>query len=116
MVLSYIYELLFGHGKHFGANATAAAERIIGGWQVGGITTLSTGSWFTVTGATSIGAQSDGQQRPDQISRPNGKPCLPGTFFKPALSRIRPTAHSETQDETHFAVQAFRSGIFRSSR
>ena len=81
MVLSYIYELPFGQGKHFGAHATGAAERIIGGWQVGGITTLSTGTWFTVTGANSIGAQSDGQQRPDQISSPNGKPCLPGTFF-----------------------------------
>jgi len=81
MVLSYIYELPFGRGKHFGGRATGAAERIIGGWQVGGITTVSTGNWFTVTGATSLGAQSDGQQRPDQVSSPNGKPCAPGTFF-----------------------------------
>ena len=81
LALSYIYELPFGHGQHFGANASGAAERVIGGWQVGGITSLSTGNWFTVTGATSIGAQSDGQQRPDQISSPNGKPCLPGTYF-----------------------------------
>ena len=81
MALSYIYELPFGHDKHFGANASGAAERVIGGWQVGGITSLSTGNRFTVTGATSIGAQSDGQQRPDQISSPNGKPCLPGTYF-----------------------------------
>ena len=81
LALSYIYELPFGHDKHFGANASGAAERVIGGWQVGGITSLSTGNRFTVTGATSIGAQSDGQQRPDQISSPNGKPCLPGTYF-----------------------------------
>jgi Carboxypeptidase regulatory-like domain/TonB dependent receptor len=81
LVLSYLYELPFGQGKRFGSNATGAAERIIGGWQVGGITTVSTGTWFTITGATSPGAQSDGQQRPDQVSNPNGKPCLPGTFF-----------------------------------
>jgi len=80
--LSYLYELPFGQGKHFAANFTGPAERIIGGWQVGGITTVSTGGWFTVTGSgNSAGAQSDGQQRPDQISNPNGKPCLPGTFF-----------------------------------
>lgn len=82
LVFSYIYELPFGQGKHFGANATGAADRIIGGWQVGGITTVSTGTWFTVTGSgNSPGAQSDGQQRPDQVSNPNGTPCIPGTFF-----------------------------------
>jgi TonB dependent receptor len=81
LALSYIYELPFGEGKHFGRDANGAAEWIIGGWQVGGITTVSTGTWFTVTGATSLGAQSDGQQRPDEISNPNGTPCVPGTFF-----------------------------------
>lgn len=80
-VLSYLYELPFGQGKHFASNASSAAERVIGGWQVGGITSVSTGGWFTVTGATSAGAQSDGQQRPDQIGDPNGKHCQPGTFF-----------------------------------
>jgi len=81
-VLSYLYELPFGHGKRFGASASGAAERMISGWQIGGITSLSTGGWFTVTGSgNSAGAQSDGQQRPDQISNPNGKPCIPGTFF-----------------------------------
>jgi len=48
---------------------------------VGGITSLSAGGWFTVTGSNSAGAQSDGQQRPDQVSNPNGTPCVPGTFF-----------------------------------
>ena len=82
VALSYVYEVPFGHGKHFAANASSAAERIIGGWQVGGITSISTGTWFTVTGSgASAGAQSDGQQRPDQVSNPNGKPCIPGTFF-----------------------------------
>jgi hypothetical protein len=80
-VLSYLYELPFGHGKHFAANTSGAADRILGGWQVGGITSLSTGGWFTVTGSNSAGAQSDGQQRPDQVSNPNGTPCIPGTFF-----------------------------------
>lgn len=80
-VLSYLYELPFGHGKRFGSNASGAADRIIGGWQLGGITSISTGGWFTVTGSISAGAQSDGQQRPDQVSNPNGAPCVPGTFF-----------------------------------
>jgi hypothetical protein len=81
--LSYIYELPFGRGKHFAGNASGIAEQFVGGWQVGGITTASTGTWFTITGSgTSAGAQSDGQQRPDQISNPNsGTPCVPGTFF-----------------------------------
>ena len=81
LVFSYLYQLPFGQGKRWGANASGLANQVLGGWQVGGITTISSGNWFTITGATSIGAQSDGQQRPDQIANPRSTPCIPGTFF-----------------------------------
>ena len=118
-VLSYLYELPFGQGKRFGSNATGAADRIIGGWQVGGITSLSTGGWFTVTGSISAGAQSDGQQRPDQVSNPNGTPCVPGTFFNtcafadPALGSFGSTGRNTLRGP---GLQIWDFSVFKNFR
>ena len=50
-VLSYLYELPFGNGKRFGGGLRGVADKIVGGWQIAGITTLSTGNWYTITEA-----------------------------------------------------------------
>jgi hypothetical protein len=87
-VVSYVYQLPFGNGKRFGGNATGVMNQIIGNWQIAGITTASTGNWFTVTDAVSNFSASDGgggvgffEVRPNVTGNPNGKPCLPGTVF-----------------------------------
>ena len=85
-VLSYIYELPFGHGKKFAGDATGALNHAIGGWQLAGITSVSSGNYFTVLDGSNNFSNSDGgaggvSQRPDQIGDPNGPHCLPGTFF-----------------------------------
>ena len=38
-----VYELPIGRNKRFGSDMPAAAQKILGGWQVSGITTLSSG-------------------------------------------------------------------------
>jgi hypothetical protein len=81
LVLSYIYELPLGRGKQYLGSVSGPANLLVGGWQVAGITTVSTGNWFTIGVSGAPGANSDGQQRPDQIGNPNGPPCVPGTFF-----------------------------------
>jgi Carboxypeptidase regulatory-like domain/TonB dependent receptor-like, beta-barrel len=81
LVLNYQYDLPFGHGKKFLASAGGALNQVVGGWQLAGITTISSGNWFTITTTGVPGANSDGQQRPDQIGNPNGTPCVPGTWF-----------------------------------
>jgi hypothetical protein len=89
-VISYIYQLPFGNGKKFGGDATGVKNQIIGNWQVAGITTASTGNWFTITDASPNGniSSSDGgggvgffETRPNVIENPNGKPCMAGTAF-----------------------------------
>ena len=80
-VLSYIYELPFGHGRPFLGAINGVANQIVGGWQMSGVASLTSGSWFTILDGTSNFAQSDGQQRPDTVANPNGKHCLPGTLF-----------------------------------
>ena len=80
---SYIWDLPIGRDQHFASNVNSFTNVLIGNWQLSGIVTLSSGTWFTVTDANANFANSDGQQRPDFVpgQSGNGKPCIPGTFF-----------------------------------
>jgi len=86
-VLSYAYELPFGKDKSFFGNASRGWNQIVGGWQVAGITSASTGNWYTPTDISTNLSNSDGggtvanPSRPNVIGNPNGKPCIPGTLF-----------------------------------
>jgi hypothetical protein len=48
-VLSYVYDLPFGRGKRYLSRASGAADKLVGGWQVSGVTTFSTGQWTTAS-------------------------------------------------------------------
>jgi Carboxypeptidase regulatory-like domain/TonB dependent receptor len=82
-VASYSWELPFGKGRHFGSGVNSPVNYIIGGWEMEGIVTLSSGTWFTVTDGNGNFSNSDGQQRPDAVAGQSatGRPCIPGTFF-----------------------------------
>jgi hypothetical protein len=47
LVVSYIYQLPFGRGKHFGSDQNRWVNGAFGGWSVSGITTYMTGFPFT---------------------------------------------------------------------
>ncbi|MFZ0880073.1 MAG: TonB-dependent receptor, partial [Candidatus Acidiferrales bacterium] len=88
LVMSYIYQLPFGKGKAFGGDASGLKDQIIGNWQVAGITTASSGNWFTISDAVTNFSSSDGgggvsyyEVRPNVVGNPNGAPCMPGTVF-----------------------------------
>jgi hypothetical protein len=85
-VFSYIYELPFGHGKRLAGHVGSGLNAMIGGWQLAGVATISSGNWFTVTDGNGNFSNSDGgtegnSQRPNQIGDPTARPCVPGTFF-----------------------------------
>lgn len=82
-VSSYSWDLPLGRKQRFGANMNAFANLLIGDWQMSGIVTLSSGTWYTVTDSNANFANSDGQQRPDVVpgQKANGKPCITGTYF-----------------------------------
>jgi Carboxypeptidase regulatory-like domain/TonB dependent receptor len=88
VVLAYAYELPFGRGKAFAGNASGFLNQVIGGWQVAGITSASTGNWFTVSDPFVNSSNTDcggtvafNCSRPNVVGNPNGKPCIPGTFY-----------------------------------
>ena len=86
-VFSYSYELPFGKGQRFAGDASGALNQIIGGWQIAGITSASTGNYFTPTDIATNLSNSDGggnvanAARPNRVGDPNGTPCIRGTIF-----------------------------------
>jgi hypothetical protein len=46
LVVSYVYELPFGRGKHFGNNWNRGVDAAFGGWQISGITNYQAGFPF----------------------------------------------------------------------
>ena len=52
LVLSYIYELPFGRGKRYGNRMNSAANAILGGWQVSGVSAFKDGFPLGITAAS----------------------------------------------------------------
>lgn len=84
-VASYLYELPFGRGKRFLSGAPAVADRILGGWQLNGISTFSTGQWRSVTlGLDYLLIGSFSTSRPDLIGNPKAGRSFPDHYLNPA--------------------------------
>jgi hypothetical protein len=52
--ISYVYELPFGSGRRWMADSGGLMQALVGGWQLSGITLLTTGRPFTVTLQTGV--------------------------------------------------------------
>ena len=85
---SSLYPLPIGQGQRLLGTAGKALNEAVGHWQLGGIVTLSTGTWYTETDATSNfanvpdgGGNVGSSQRSNYAGNPNGKPCVAGTYF-----------------------------------
>jgi hypothetical protein len=69
-VVSYIYEIPVGRGRHFLDDLGRIADGIIGGWQIGGITSAQSGEAFTAGMSGDLSNTGSGSYRPDQIGNP----------------------------------------------
>jgi hypothetical protein len=70
-VASYLYELPFGHGKHFDISNTVL-NGVLGNWQVNGITTVRTGQPFTPQ--LGFSSANTGDSRPNRLANGNLPP------------------------------------------
>ena len=66
-VLSWSYKLPFGRKMRFGSDAHGIQDAVIGGWQLNGIDTFSTGSPFTPVMTTSLLNSGSVTQWPNRI-------------------------------------------------
>jgi hypothetical protein len=53
-VISYVYELPFGTGRRWMSESGALLQGLVGGWQLSGITTMTTGRPFSVSLQTGV--------------------------------------------------------------
>jgi Carboxypeptidase regulatory-like domain len=58
-VVSYLYELPFGKGKHFLGNSNGVLDRVVGGWQIGGIQRYESGQPIAFGCATAPSAYTE---------------------------------------------------------
>ena len=68
--MSYVYDLPYGKGRHFGSDAHGVTQAVLGGWEVAGVTTVHSGEAFDVLlnfDPTNTGAF---PPRPDMIHNP----------------------------------------------
>jgi hypothetical protein len=92
LALSYIVELPFGRGKHWGSNWAGIVDVLLGGWQINGLTTISTGtpvdSSLGVDNAGTGGGGAD--DRPNLVGDPNNSPKTPEQWFNTSAFVLGP--------------------------
>jgi len=84
LVLSYVYDLPFGHGQRYMSDATGVMDKIVSGWGVDGVTTFQKGFPLPITYGGSTPLSSAGFSQNFQL-RPNVAPgCAKGTAVSPS--------------------------------
>lgn len=89
-VTAFNYDLPFGHGQHFGSGWNPVVDGFLGGWQMNGIVTLSTGLPFSVFASSNANCGcTTGELRADRIGNgnlPAGQRSIYGWFNKSAFT------------------------------
>ncbi len=78
---SYVYELPFGAGRQFGTNWSKAADLLLGGWVLQGITRLESGPPINVLSGQDIANTGRSNQRPNLVGDPNTGPKTIDEWF-----------------------------------
>jgi hypothetical protein len=92
-VMSGLYDLPYGRGRHWGANSNAVANAILGGWTLGSIVTASSGLPYSITvaGNPANTGNISTVNRPDIIGDPRaGTQTLQQDFNIAAFQRNQP--------------------------
>jgi hypothetical protein len=80
-ILSLVYELPFGRGRHFLNTANPLVDGVLGGWQVSAINTMQAGTPFNITygpnGAQAVSPQISANYRGANAYRPDRVPGQP---------------------------------------
>ncbi|MFZ0581096.1 MAG: TonB-dependent receptor [Candidatus Acidiferrales bacterium] len=84
LVISYVYDLPFGHGQKYMSDVSGAMNKVVSGWGVDGVTTFQKGFPLPITYGASTALSSAGfsqnfQLRPDVVAG-----CGKGTSHNPS--------------------------------
>ena len=67
LTISYVYDLPYGKGKHFGGSSGKVAEVALADWQVSGVTSIHSGEAFNAEIAGDMTNTGSANPRPNQI-------------------------------------------------
>jgi hypothetical protein len=67
LTISYVYDLPYGKGKHFGGSSGKVAEAALADWQVSGVTSIHSGEAFNAETAGDMTNTGSANPRPNQI-------------------------------------------------
>ncbi|MBO0861211.1 MAG: TonB-dependent receptor [Chloracidobacterium sp.] len=120
LVINYVYELPFGQGKRWLGNGWAG--RILGSWQVSGITVFQSGLPLVISGACSTNLQGIGC-RPIRLKDPvlsGGQKSL-DQWFDPTAFALAPAFSMGNNPRTEPnlrgpGTQNFDIGLYRNQR
>ena len=85
-VSSYVYPLPVGRGKKFLGNVGRAADLVVGGWQLAGITTFQSGFPFSITANDAAGLDDTQFQRANYTTGCNYRSGLTQRFQRLNMS------------------------------
>ena len=84
LVISYVYDLPFGHGQKYMSDVSGAMNKVVSGWGVDGVTTFQKGFPLPITYGASTALSSAGFSQNFQL-RPNVVTgCDKGTSHNPS--------------------------------
>lgn len=86
LVISYVYDLPFGHGKRYMSDVSGAMSKVVSGWGVDGVTTFQKGFPLPITYGGSTSLSQAGFTQNFQL-RPNVTPgCSKGASHTPNVN------------------------------
>lgn len=85
LTLASIWQIPYGHGRHWGSSSSKALDLVLGGWGLDGITQLDSGRPFSpmVSNTASVNADFNGV-RADKIGNPHVANQSAAEWFNPA--------------------------------
>jgi hypothetical protein len=84
---SYVYQLPFGRGKHFGSSWGRGVDAVLGGWQMSGIASAQSGSPFSAAISFDNANTGDYYERAELVGNP-----LPAGFVQNRFHWDNPAA------------------------
>ena len=114
--ISFGYDVPFGKGRRF-LNTNAVADKIIGGWQLQGITGFRSGTPYTPTVSRDTSNTGVGGQAPQSRGfGQSGQSYARSLFRQSRIRRCRPISPGAIQAGTSCARTTLRISIFLSSK
>jgi hypothetical protein len=110
--VGYIWELPFGRGRRLLANVNKAADLVLGGWQLGGIVLLRSGSPFTVGMSSDVANVGTWWQRPNRITSGEVSSPTIDRWFDPAAFAAPPDYTFGNSGRNILRTDAYRNWDF----